>query len=193
MTLSVDGCGVASSTSGSGFVFDDGLVLTAGHVVARAEGIEVKYPDGSTAPARVIAFDAQQDLAALSVPIVDVDRPLIGVAGAGNGGRVVGALTSGTVDMTVRQRVKVNIEAVLGTERATRLGYEVEVATATGDSGAGVYDLEGRLLGMVFAVSAEGGTTWVTAAEELDRFVSRVDRAGTPYICDPNLSRLVSQ
>ena len=76
--LTVDGCGVSSNTSGSGFLFDDGLVITTAHLVIRAEGVEVTYPDGSHATAEVLAIDTVRDLAALTVPVVDVDRPLIG-------------------------------------------------------------------------------------------------------------------
>jgi len=191
--LAVDGCGVSSDTSGSGFVFDDGLVLTTAHLLIRAGGVEVTYPDGSRATAEVLAIDTLRDLAALTVPVIDVDRALIGKAEAGDTGFVVGGSTSGTVDLVVRQYASLSIEEVLGTERSGRRGYEIEAATADGDSGAGVYDQEGRLLGMVFAVTAGGGSTWVTASEEIDQFVSQVDRSGMPYICDPETSRVASQ
>lgn len=151
------------------------------------------YPDGSRAAAEVLAIDTVRDLAALTVPVVDVDRPLIGTAKAGDTGHVVGGSTSGTVDLVVRQYASLNIEEVLGTERSGRRGYEIEAVTADGDSGAGVYDQEGRLLGMVFAVTAGGGSTWVTASEEIDQFVSQVDRSALRYVCDPETSRVVSQ
>ncbi len=137
-------------------------------------------------------MDTLRDLAALTVPVVDVDRPLIGKAEAGDTGFVVGGSTSGTVDFVVRQYASLNIEEVLGTERSGRRGYEIEAVTADGDSGAGVYDQEGRLLGMVFAVTAGGGSTWVTASEEIDQFVSQIDRSGMPYMCDPETSRVVA-
>lgn len=191
--LAVDGCGVSSDTSGSGFVFDDGLVLTTAHLVIRSGGVEVTYPDGSRAAADVLAIDSLRDLAALGVPMIDLDRPLMGLAEAGDTGFVVGGSTSGTVDLVVRQYASLSIEEVLGTERSSRRGYEIEAATADGDSGAGVYDQEGRLLGMVFAVTAGGGSTWVTASEEIDHFVAQVDRSAQPYVCDPDTSRVVSQ
>jgi len=191
--LSVSGCGASSQTTGSGFVFDDGLVVTAAHTVARAGRVDVVYRDGSTVPAGVVAIDTERDMAALAVPVVDVDRPLIGTAQAGDVGQVVGGLKSGTVDMTVRQYARLSIEEVLGTERFSRPGYEIDAPTADGDSGAGVYDLDGRLVGMVFAVSTTGGSTWVTASQEIDRFVSTVDRQGAPFICNPVRSRMESQ
>jgi len=191
--LAVDGCGASSDTSGSGFVFDDGLVLTTAHLVIRSGGVEVTYRDGSRAAAEVFAIDTFRDLAALTVPIIDVDRPLIGRAQVGDSGQVVGGSTSGTVDLVVRQYASLSIEEVLGAERSSRRGYEIEAPTADGDSGAGVYDQEGRLLGMVFAVTAGGGSTWVTAGEEIDQFVAQIDRSRRPYVCDPDTSRVVSQ
>ena len=191
--LAVDGCGASSDTSGSGFVFDDGLVLTTAHLIIRSGGVEVTYPDGSRAAAEVLAMDMERDLAALTVPMIDVDRPLIGKAEAGDTGFVVGGSASGTVDLVVRQYASLNIEEVLGAQRSSRRGYEIEAVTVDGDSGAGVYDQDGRLLGMVFAVTAGGGSTWVTASEEIDQFVSRSDRSARPYVCDPDTSKVVSQ
>jgi len=174
-------------------VFDDGLVITAAHTVARAGQVGVTYPDGSTVAAELVALDTERDVAALTVPIVDVERPLIGTAEAGDVGQVVGGLASGSVDMTVRQYVNLSIEEVLGTERHSRLGYEIDAPTGDGDSGAGVYDPDGRLVGMVFAVSANGGSTWVTASQEIDQFVATVDRQGVPYVCNPERSRMEPQ
>ena len=191
--LSVGGCGASSRTTGSGIVFDDGLVITAAHTVARAGQIDVTYPDGSTVVAGVVAIDTERDVAALAVPIVDVNRPLIGTAEAGDVGQVVGGLTSGTVDMTVVQYAKLSIEEVLGTERFSRLGYEIDAPTSEGDSGAGVYDPAGRLVGMVFAVSTNGGSTWATASQEIDQFVSTIDRQGAAYVCNQERSRIESQ
>ncbi len=191
--LSVAGCGVSSRTSGSGFVFDDGLVVTVAHLVVRGNEVEVAYPDGSVVAAEVLAIDTQRDIAALGVPIVDVDRPLLGTAAAGDAAQVVGGLRSGTVASVVVRIARLSIEEVLGTERFGRLGYELMAATGDGDSGAGVFDSEGRLLGMVFAVGVAGESTWATASEEIDRFVSEVDRSSEPYVCNPALSRLESQ
>ena len=174
-------------------MFDDGLVLTTAHLIIRSGGVEVTYPDGSRAAAEVLAMDMERDLAALTVPMIDVDRPLIGKAEAGDTGFVVGGSTSGTVDLVVRQYASLNIEEVLGAQRSSRRGYEIEAVTVDGDSGAGVYDQDGRLLGMVFAVTAGGGSTWVTASEEIDQFVSRIDRSARPYVCDPDTSKVVSQ
>jgi len=59
---------------GSGFVVhESGYILTNYHVVAQTTDIRVTFADKSTRPARLIALDAEHDLAVLKV---DPDRPL---------------------------------------------------------------------------------------------------------------------
>lgn len=54
--------------SGSGFVHQDGYIVTAVHVVAGASRIDVQFPDGSFGTATVMAQMSQLDVALLSVP-----------------------------------------------------------------------------------------------------------------------------
>jgi hypothetical protein len=86
----------------------------------------------------------------------------------------------------------VSIEEVLGTERHNRVGYEIDAATASGDSGAGAYDETDRLIGIVFATSADGATTWLSAGVEIQDFLAGVDADAAPIVCDPDISRLRS-
>ena len=98
-------------------------------------------------------------------------------------GWVVGGLASGTVGFEVRRVVDLSIEEVGGTERHRRRGYELAATTRDGDSGAGVYDAVGNLIGVVFASGPEDDTTWVTASNEIEQFLAGVEPDSNYDLC----------
>jgi S1-C subfamily serine protease len=169
---------------GSGVVMSDGLVVTVAHLVIQADAVEVSVPEGDPEEAVLAAVDLERDLAALRLPggsdLPDVETA---TADAGASGRVVGGSASGTVPFEVKRRVTLTIEEVLGTERHARLGYEVAAMTTDGDSGAGAYDEEDRLIGIVFAAGRDGETSWLTASSEIDHFLAIVDPSDTYPVC----------
>jgi serine protease Do len=55
------------SGAGAGIIVRaDGLIVTNAHVIGR-RGLKAQLPDGRTLPARIIAYDRDHDLAALSI------------------------------------------------------------------------------------------------------------------------------
>ena len=105
-----------------------------------------------------------------------VSEVSMGSAVMGTTGWVAEGASSGTVAFEVSRVVDLTIEEVAGTERHSRRGYELEAATQDGDSGAGAYDVAGRLIGVVFASGPDEDTTWVTASSEIEDFISGIDR-----------------
>lgn len=62
---------------GSGFIFrKDGYVLTNNHVVAGADNIFVKLPDGSQYKAKVVGLDKDTDIAVLKIDVSE-DLPTV--------------------------------------------------------------------------------------------------------------------
>jgi S1-C subfamily serine protease len=200
------GCGAANPTTGSGVAVGDGLVLTAAHVVAGSSLVRVAARPPSDGPvdlpgleaqlepATVVAFDRRLDLALLATgPDPDLSalsHPSPGLAEAGDRGTIVGGATSGDVPFVVTDRTTIEIDEVRGTGRARRRAYVLAAATAPGDSGAGLFDVEGRLVGLLFAESAgRDGRSWATAGDELDRFLSDRGEA-EQHRCNPDRSRL---
>lgn len=176
------GCDTSSGRTGSGVAVGGGRVVTVAHLVARVERIEATVAGGSPFVAEVAAYDPARDLALLEVPTDGIpDLETVSV-GAGASGVIVGGAASGDVAFDVIQPVSLSIEEVLGTERHSRVGYEVDATTATGDSGAGAYDADGRLIGIVFAITEAGGSSWLTAASEIEQFLA-ADPAGHPPGC----------
>ena len=58
----------AITSTGSGFVADNGLVVTNAHVVAGVTSPVVQDSRGRTWPGTVVYMDTEQDLAFISVP-----------------------------------------------------------------------------------------------------------------------------
>ena len=141
-------------------------------------------------PWKLVGLDTRLDLAAIRLD--EASHQPVGTTRAAKGarGHIVDGSVSGTVPFEVNDIVEVSIEEVLGTQRYKRIGYEVDAATARGDSGAGAYNEEGRLIGVVFAFSTEPQVTWLTSSEELMRFLDIVRDKEQTWQCDSDRSRL---
>jgi len=190
VTISTAGCGYATEAVSSGVVVGDGLVLTAAHGVRGSSAVEVTALGGTARPATVVGLDMRRDLALLSVPGLGAPALALANAAAGDVGRIVGASASGTIPYLIRRAVDITIDRIGGEGGHERIGYELEATSRTGDSGAGAYDDQGRLIGIVFATSDDGtGATWITASSEVGGFLTD-DRTG-PWVCDPDESRIV--
>ncbi len=188
--IATTGCGFAPDRTGSGVAIGDGLVLTVAHLVARADKVVASVGRGEDVSAAITAVDLNLDLAVLRVPPDAVPAVEMSPAGTGDQGLIVGGAASGTVPFVVKDVVSLSIEEILGTDRHSRLGYELEAATTTGDSGAGAYDDADRLIGIVFATGEDGESSWITASSEIERFLAAHEAAITPIVCDQEASRL---
>lgn len=172
VVLETTGCEFSSGRTGSGFIYGGDTAVTAAHLVARASAVTIETADAATYEAEIVGIDLARDLAALRLKAPSIPTVETIVASTGDSGLVVGGARSGTVTYEVRRVIELTIEEVLGTERHSRSGYELAAVTGDGDSGSGVYDAEGRLVGMVFATGPDEGTTWVTAAIEIEDFLA---------------------
>lgn len=149
------GCG--GLVTGSGFAIGDGYVVTNAHVVSGTSQHRVMTPNGDELPASVVYFDTYRDFALLSVPNLDV--PGLGFAPASRGTQaaVIGypgggpekiepAVVDGAVEALGRD--------IYSTTQVTRQVYVIQGKVRPGNSGGPLVDLEGRVLGIVFATSA---------------------------------------
>lgn len=181
--LETDGCGFASGRTGSGVAIGDGLVITVSHLVVEAESVDVFLAGEVYESAPVLSADRRMDLAVLRIPNGEVSAVEMSAAEKGASGLIVGAAVSGTVSFEIRGVVDLTIEEVFGTARHSRRGYELAASTADGDSGAGAYDEQDRLIGVVFATGQDGATTWVTASSEVEEFLFEVEPSDTYPLC----------
>ncbi len=186
VTLRTTACGDASKTTGSGVIVGRAVVLTAAHVVVGATDV---FVDGADEPAVVAVLDRTRDLAWLDVPSVDATPVELAQVQAGDAVRVVGGATSGTVDALVERVLAMTVDDVRSTTRSTRSGFQLDAAIDGGDSGAGVFDGDGRLVGIVFAVPSEGSdATFAVDATEVAAVLAST--AVGERRCDPSRSQL---
>jgi S1-C subfamily serine protease len=164
------GCSGADELA-AGMDIGDGLVLTVAHVLRGASTVAV---DGD--PATVLALDLRADAAVVStarrLPVMPFAAGASGPASlvTDHGSRPVGVLG----------RVTVQIDEPRDATTYERAGLVLDRPVAPGDSGAGVVDAGGRLVGMVFATSRERRRSYAVAGDELAAVVARGARAAQP-------------
>lgn len=146
--------------SGTGFLYADGRIITNAHVVAGADQVTVRR-DGSRTQyrARVVLFDPRLDIAVLSVKGF-AGTPLTFAAEAAVGTEaVVPGFTGGKPMSPDPARVSEVIVArghdIYGEGRVDREIYVLRAHVAPGDSGAPLVDLDGRVLGVMFAAGTD--------------------------------------
>lgn len=189
VTYKTTPCGDASGTSGEGVAIRDGVVLTAAHPVFGAGSVSVSLPDGSRETGEVAFLDLGADLALLRVDGVRSHEAEFGLAGVGDEVFIAGA-PSMSRRATVAKTAEIRIEEVGSSRRISRLGYELDVVVNRGDSGSGVYDGSGRLIGIIFGRNPDGGSrTFVTGQAGLHAALAASTTAR--FTCDPGSSRVV--
>lgn len=145
-----------TSGAGSGVIISsDGLIITNNHVVSGANTITVRTKDGTEYPAIVIGTDSDTDIAVIKIGATDLPFALLGdsdalavgqeVLAVGNPlGNLGGTVTNGIISATSRE---VEID---GTTMAL---IQMNAAVNPGNSGGGLFNLYGELIGIVNAKS----------------------------------------
>jgi 2-alkenal reductase len=150
-------------SQGSGFIYDDqGHIVTNNHVVEGAEEVLVVFSNGFWADAEVVAADPQADLAVIRVappegmewrplPLEDASTLRVGhmVIAIGNPFGLDGTMTTGVVSALGRGLPTGD----LTTNRYTLPDViQTDAAINPGNSGGPLIDLNGRVVGINFAI-----------------------------------------
>ncbi len=163
---------VADGSTGSGTLIgvdkNFGLVLTCSHVFnGSTQQIIVTFPDGGRFAARLIERDRAHDLAALAI-----QRPNLGPIAVSeeDPGGTLAACGFGPDGQfrCVRGGVTGHATAV----GAVYPALTISGAVRPGDSGGGVLNTRGQLVGVVWG--QQGGLTYATCGRPLRAFLDRV-------------------
>jgi S1-C subfamily serine protease len=165
------GCG--GLVTGSGFPIGDGYVVTNAHVVSGTSAHVIWTPTGTQLKATVVLFDPRRDVAVLYVPEYRVPALTFAAAAAARGttGAVIGypgggpeAVAPAAVDGEI---VAESRDIYNNPDTFTRGIYVIQARVRPGNSGGPLIDLQGHVLGVVFATSAADPTQAyaLTAAE----------------------------
>ena len=189
VSLTTTACGATSRTSGAGVIVEDGWVLASGHVVSGAGSVEVSGPFG-TEMADIVVFDAVGDLSLLRVPSARSSAIESAAANTGDLVELAGGGPSGAIETAISRPVEVRIEAVRSDERIGRIGYEIDTRVQLGDSGGGVFDDDGRLIGIVFGrPSTDEDRSYIVGAGHVTEVLS-AERSGQ-WTCSSTEHRIV--
>ncbi|MGH3042283.1 MAG: S1C family serine protease [Gaiellaceae bacterium] len=148
---------------GSGFVFDaEGHIVTNDHVVEGAEGVSVRFWDGSTYDATVVGTDPSTDLAVLEVdapasvlvPLALGDSTQLtvgeGVVALGSPFGLEGTVTSGIVSALNRQMTSPNNFTINNS-------IQTDAAINHGNSGGPLLNGAGEVIGVNTQIKSESG------------------------------------
>ncbi len=151
-----------SRSVASGVVLSaDGLILTAAHVVADAEALQVGLPDGTSAPARPVFADESADVALLRV---EPSRPLVparlGTAAALRKGETLYVIGSpGGFERSVSAGVMSGrrpLPHLVGGSVPAEL-IQTDAAMNPGNSGGAIFDSRGQVVALALLIVTEGG------------------------------------
>lgn len=135
---------------GAGVVWrSDGVIVTNAHVIRR-HMLQVKLSDGRTLDARLVAYDQENDVAALATDAINLDAIELGDSQALAPGQLVLALGHPWgVPRAVTAGVVIGAGAQLPeSSRANREWVAVSLRLRPGNSGGPLVDARGRLLGI---------------------------------------------
>ena len=185
-TVKVEGIACRFERDGSGFTIAPDLVVTNAHVVAGQQRTIVVRPDGRRLRATVTVFDPARDLALLDVPGLGQQPLPIGNGKVGTTAAVFGH-PEGQAELEVspagiRQQVNALGPDLYDLGVTRRSVYVLAAELAPGDSGGGLVDADGNVVGVAFAISPDNsGTAYALAASELRGVLEapRDGRAGT--------------
>ena len=150
------------SGSGSGVVLtQDGYIITCAHVIDDQASAEVTTNDGKTYPAQLVGSDAQTDLALLKIDATGLTPATVGnsdslkvgesVMAVGNPlGELGGTVTSGIVSALNRS---VSIQGSSSVNTMSLI--QMDASVSPGNSGGGLFNMNGELVGIVNAKSSD--------------------------------------
>jgi serine protease Do len=166
----------ALGSRGSGFIIDGkGYVLTAHHVIDKAKEIEIRLADSQRMPARVIAADAQLDLAILKI---QSERELPTLPLGDSETIRVGALAF-VFGYPFGRESSMNLGIVSRAGRSYRDSASFEFIQTDaggypGGSGGPLLNSHGHVIGMITMASERGNMGFATPINVIKRMVPRL-------------------
>lgn len=142
--------------SGSGVILtSDGYIVTNNHVVEGSENLRVYLQDGTEYPATLVGTDSYSDLAVVKIEASGLPAATLGTSGSVTVGDPVYAIGNplGVLTSSVSQGI------ISGLDRSITVGshsmtlMQTDAAVNPGNSGGGLFNANGELIGIVNAKS----------------------------------------
>jgi S1-C subfamily serine protease len=153
----VEGRGCGGIVSGSAYPVAAGYLITNAHVVSGTVGTMVSQSSGPHINATVVLFDSRRDVAILYAPSVTAPPLVTGNATRGTQGAVIGYPGGGeelVSPAVVDKMTSAEGRDIYSNSLVTREIWILESQVRPGNSGGPLVDLQGHVLGLVFAASS---------------------------------------
>lgn len=145
-----------SSGAGSGVILsEEGLVVTNHHVIDNASEIKVKLTSGDEYVATLIASDAQTDLAVLRIDAENLQPAVLGDSDTMRVGESVYAIGNplGSLGGSVSEGIVSAKDREITIDGQDMVLLQTSAAVNPGNSGGGLFNSKGELVGIVNAKS----------------------------------------
>ena len=159
-TYGIWGGTYTSNAAGSGVILtEDGYIITNNHVIKDATTINITTYDGKQYPATVVGADAKSDIAVLKIEASNLTPAVIGDSSkvqVGDTAVVIGN-PLGTLGGSVTNGIVSSINRLVTIDNESMNLIQTDAAINNGNSGGGLFDGSGSLIGIVNA--KDSGTT----------------------------------
>lgn len=149
-----------SQSSGSGVIISsEGMLVTCAHVVQNASTIVARLTDGREFSAEVLKIDPQQDVAILKLKVIDkAEIPYLPI-GDSDGIEVGDVVLAIGNSFGLGQTVTSGIISALSRAFNGRLLIQTDAAVNPGNSGGGLVNIQGELIGLPNAILSKTGAS----------------------------------
>lgn len=149
--------------AGSGVIVkEDGYIATNYHVIQGATKVEVTLHNGDSYSARIVGSDAENDIAVVKIDAKDLTTAKIGDSSTVSVGDLAVAIGNplGQLGGTATSGIISALDRTLNVEGTTLTLLQTDAAINGGNSGGGLFNSRGELIGIVeskaSAVGVEG-------------------------------------
>ena len=142
--------------SGSGVIItSDGYIVTNNHVVEGGQNIRVCLQDGTEYEATLIGTDSYSDLAVIKINATDLPAATLGTSSSMTVGDPVFAVGNplGVLSSSVSQGIISGLDRTINVDGHNMTLMQTDAAVNPGNSGGGLFNANGELIGIVNAKS----------------------------------------
>ncbi len=155
---------------GSGFVYEDGHVLTAAHVVDGVDAVQVRFADGSLREGEVVGSDAPHDIAVIDVDTDGAPAATLALDEELEVGQLAVALGSPWgLEQTVTSGVVSAVSRPVASPLTAQVLIQTDASINPGNSGGALANREGEVIGVNIQIfTTTGANTGVGFAVPID-------------------------
>lgn len=164
--------------AGSGVIIsEDGYIVTNQHVIEGASKITVRTRDGKSHSATIVGYDAKTDLAVIKIEVTGLTPATYGTSGDLVVGQPVLAIGNplGELGGTVTEGIISALDRELQVEDQMMRLLQTDASVNPGNSGGGLFDGKGRLVGVINAKSSGSGIEGLGFAIPIDTARTVID------------------